>query len=346
MKNIESKPLPNYSVHPGWLQLLEKNIRQYDLSYNRYLLSKTHNGGANALLDVRDVRQILLEMFKESHDPLFAIKASQWVTPLTFDSYTLTLWTAPDVRTLIEDACKFSIALGTPLRTFFHETAYGDIAIWFTNNDKSSEESQVSYVGVTLYIATLISIIQQASDYCVHEMEIHLISWPYSKEVLPLFERYLNCKIILNSPIRKLCIKRRYLFTPLPTNNPEIYHTNRALLHQHVAQLESSDIVLQIYKVLDRLPSLANISSDTIVKEMMTSIRTLNRRLAEVNTSYRGVIEKYKLEKALHLLSKRNANMSEIAFKLGFSDLSTFSRAFKRWTGSCPSQLRDDKIKN
>ncbi|WP_414477928.1 helix-turn-helix domain-containing protein [Photobacterium damselae] len=69
------------------------------------------------------------------------------------------------------------------------------------------------------------------------------------------------------------------------------------------------------------------------------SFRTLNRRLAEAETSYRSILQEYRLEKALNLLNNDKINMAEIAFRLGFSDLSTFSRAFKRWTGECPSKL-------
>ncbi|MCW8329035.1 helix-turn-helix transcriptional regulator [Photobacterium sp. SDRW27] len=346
MKKCESAPLPTYSIHKGWLQLLQKTAREYGLNCDDYFPPQPHSDGSQPLLDVRDVRQIHHRMFQDSKDPLFSVKASRWVSPLTFGSYTLTLWTAPNLKSLLKDACNFSVAIGSPIQVRLHETPQGDAELWIINNEPLNKESHVTYVGVTLYIATMIQIIRQASLSDIPGLEVKLIHWPFEAQVLPQFEAEMNCKISLGSPIRKLCIKRQHLFTPLATSDPEIYPSTRALLRKRAAELETGDVVLQVYNTLDKLPTLANISGEKVAAKMLISIRTLNRRLAEVNTCYRGVVEKYKLEKALHLLNQPNINMTEIAFQLGFSDLSTFSRAFKRWTGTSPTHLNRNESEN
>lgn len=339
MKNHADLPHPKFSIHKGWLQLLKKTAKEYGLNYHDYF-TLTDSGREEPILwDVRTVRQIHHQMANDVNDPLFSLVAAKHVNPLTFGSFTLALWTAPNLYTLLKDISEYCISIGAPMRVRFHETAQGDVELWLINNEPLNQESHVTYVGVTLYIATIIQVIRQTAAHDIPDLEVQLIHWPFDNQLLPRFEDYMNCKVTLGSPIRKLCIKRQYLFAPLVTSDPEIYPSTRALLRQRTAELKTDDVVLQVYNTLDKLPTLANISGSKIASEMLISIRTLNRRLAEVNTCYRSVIEKYKLEKALHLLNQPNINMTEIAYQLGFSDLSAFSRAFKRWTGTSPTHL-------
>ena len=78
-------------------------------------------------------------------------------------------------------------------------------------------------------------------------------------------------------------------------------------------------------------PSLAKVG-----KHLGISGRTLRRHLAQERTSLRVVIDEVRREHADELLA-RGVSVKEIAFKLGFSEPSAFSRAFKRWTGRAPA---------
>jgi len=69
------------------------------------------------------------------------------------------------------------------------------------------------------------------------------------------------------------------------------------------------------------------------------SARTLRRRLEEEGQSLRGVIEDVRRERADALLAA-GTPVKEVAFALGFSEPSAFSRAYKRWTGKAPKATR------
>lgn len=70
------------------------------------------------------------------------------------------------------------------------------------------------------------------------------------------------------------------------------------------------------------------------------SERTLRRRLVDAGTSYRGVHDSLRAERALTLLRDSRLAIAEISSQLGFSDDREFRRAYKRWTGEVPSQAR------
>lgn len=74
-----------------------------------------------------------------------------------------------------------------------------------------------------------------------------------------------------------------------------------------------------------------------------TSERTLKRRLQEEGASFRDISNAVRKSKAQALVAEGRLSMNEIADALGFSDPSSFSQAYKRWTGTAPSLVRAKK---
>jgi len=77
-------------------------------------------------------------------------------------------------------------------------------------------------------------------------------------------------------------------------------------------------------------------------KALSMSERTLHRRLQQEATTFRALLDQFRHEKAMALLTSRRHSIAEIAFLLGYSELSAFYRAFRRWTGRSPADLRDE----
>jgi AraC-like DNA-binding protein len=70
------------------------------------------------------------------------------------------------------------------------------------------------------------------------------------------------------------------------------------------------------------------------------TVRTLQRKLAEEQTSFREIASEVKKELALHLMKNRPGTITEVAEVLGYNDLPAFRRAFKGWTKSTPKEMK------
>jgi AraC-like DNA-binding protein len=86
------------------------------------------------------------------------------------------------------------------------------------------------------------------------------------------------------------------------------------------------------------LPAGTDVSE--VAASMHMSSRTLQRRLEGESTRFTEVLDRARLGEARRLLADPSASLTDVAFRLGFADLATFSRAFKRWTGKPPGQWR------
>lgn len=78
----------------------------------------------------------------------------------------------------------------------------------------------------------------------------------------------------------------------------------------------------------------------TIAPRLGVSVRTLQRRLDERGLSFRRLVADVRLQIARHYLEEPEPSLGEIAFLLGYSELSAFDRAFKKWTGTSPGEYR------
>lgn len=77
-----------------------------------------------------------------------------------------------------------------------------------------------------------------------------------------------------------------------------------------------------------------------IAEELATSERSLQRRLQAEGVSFRDVVDEARHKLALVYLGDPSLSLGDVACLLGYSEGAAFTRAFKRWTGQAPSQLR------
>ena len=77
-----------------------------------------------------------------------------------------------------------------------------------------------------------------------------------------------------------------------------------------------------------------------VAKRLGASVRTLQRRLGEHDAVFTTLVDDVRRDVALRYLADGKAELTEIAFLTGYSELSAFGRAFRRWTGSTPLAAR------
>jgi AraC-like DNA-binding protein len=79
---------------------------------------------------------------------------------------------------------------------------------------------------------------------------------------------------------------------------------------------------------------------EEIAKRLGVSRRTLTRLLASEGCTFAGILDALRLDLAKSYLREQNLRTSEVAWLLGFGEVSAFSHACKRWTGKSPKQLQ------
>ncbi|MFP3945249.1 MAG: helix-turn-helix domain-containing protein, partial [Alphaproteobacteria bacterium] len=86
-----------------------------------------------------------------------------------------------------------------------------------------------------------------------------------------------------------------------------------------------------------------NVSIDMIARRLETSRQTLYRNLKAEGVTFEQVLDELRHRMALYYLAGKRVSVNETAYLVGFSDPAAFSRAFKRWTGQSPREMRAAK---
>ena len=123
------------------------------------------------------------------------------------------------------------------------------------------------------------------------------------------------------------------------TNSPP----DNPLLNDFLKNLIGDDLVTRAsMAIAHELPS-GQPRDESIASALFMSPRTLRRKLAARGTSFSMLVDRVRYELAKQYINEPIRSLTEISFLLGFSELSAFSRSFKRWTGKTPSAFRKPK---
>lgn len=150
-----------------------------------------------------------------------------------------------------------------------------------------------------------------------------------------------QCPVQFSAPTCRLSFDSSFLGFELPHRNPFLHQALSRHVESLMKKLEARrKVSTRVRRLLDRQLSRGAADAVQIAEQMAMSRQTLYRRLKQENVSFHSLVEEVRQQKALRYLQSGRYSMSEIAFLLGFSEQSAFSRAFKRWTGRTPADYR------
>ena len=151
--------------------------------------------------------------------------------------------------------------------------------------------------------------------------------------------RFFGAPLSFGQASNQLVFKRDFLDRPLKTADPRLF---QALLPQIETLLEAAPqgdgLAAEIRELLaaslkNGRPSLARVAN-----ELGLGTRTLQRRLKERDIAFWDLVEATRRQLADSYLDEGQLTISEVAYLLGYSEVSAFYHAFRRWKGSSPLQ--------
>lgn len=126
----------------------------------------------------------------------------------------------------------------------------------------------------------------------------------------------------------------------LPIGNKHLASLHDQYILNYLDKMKSLNLVQQVKSAfLDLMPA-GHISIARVASRLNMTARSLQRRLKDENTTFSKLVDEARRELAEDYIHDLNFSLMEVAFILGFSDFSSFSRAYRRWTGIPPSKAR------
>ena len=154
------------------------------------------------------------------------------------------------------------------------------------------------------------------------------------------FERQWRAPIRFAAEHNRLVFDAESIERLLDSGNPELARLSDAVCTRYLARIERSNIGARVRKVLMQRLATSEPSQEEVAEVLNMSARTLQRKLSDSHTTFKDILDETRHALALEYLSAPQHSVAEITHLLGFSRSSSFTRAFRRWTGLSPSSWR------
>ncbi len=152
-----------------------------------------------------------------------------------------------------------------------------------------------------------------------------------------------GCEVVFGAEENRLYFPPAELLSHAsPHAEPELLALHERFASEQVARLEKKDIVGQVERIIAELLDSGEVTLDAVAERLggIKPPRTLRTRLTEAETSFNQVLADFRYRLARQLLATTDESIDEIVYLTGFSEPSTFYRAFKRWSGMTPIEYR------
>jgi AraC-like DNA-binding protein len=157
------------------------------------------------------------------------------------------------------------------------------------------------------------------------------------------YEALFGCPVSFGADANRLSIGLADADHPLPTGNRDLAAMHDHALVEQLARLDKKDVIARFRaSLLERMTS-GDLSEDNLARDLHMSRRSLQRRLAEAEATYQSLVDDTRRDMALRYLADADKSATDIAFLLGYSQQSAFTRAFRRWMGMSPTEYRSSK---
>ncbi|WP_428265520.1 AraC family transcriptional regulator [Haliangium sp.] len=154
-------------------------------------------------------------------------------------------------------------------------------------------------------------------------------------------EQFFRCPIEWGAPTNEFELSLDELERAIADANPAmgdffVRHAEELLL----AHADDDSLRARVrHEIAEELPN-GDFTLPRVARRLGMSERSLRRHLTEENTRFSELVAEVRHERARALLASARLSLAEIAFLLGFSNVSAFSRAFKKWSGTTPGEYR------
>jgi len=128
--------------------------------------------------------------------------------------------------------------------------------------------------------------------------------------------------------------------TDLSGQNRDLAVANERVLENYIQALDPDKVSSQVRELLITLLPSGQATQEEVAGKMHRSLSTLQRQLSSEGTNFKTIRDETRQSMAEQYIEEGDYSLSQIAFLLGFSDQSNFSRAFKRWTGKTPGDYQ------
>jgi AraC-like DNA-binding protein len=284
-------------------------------------------------------RALVLEAITAAKEPALGLFVGARLVASTHGMVGMAAVSASTVHQALDIVEQFS-QLRTSLITISHEVTALEARLVFT------EVLPLGDIQRSIFEAVVLSIKNILDDITMGAAEVREVAFPFDEpEYAALARDLFGCPVRYGQGWAGFSAPPDVLDLPVRLADPDAFEEAARICQRELDRISAEESMgARVRRLLladqNGFPSLA-----VTARLLHMSPRTLHRRLVDEGTSYRDLLESVRHTLAIQHVRSGRFSMEEIAYRLGYSDLANFRRAFKRWEAVPPSTFRAQRAR-
>jgi AraC-like DNA-binding protein len=337
--SMRTRPLISSSVTTGLIDAIaatDADVDQVRRSVTLDFATVTNNEG---FIACADFARLLEEIAQATGDACFGLHFGERSNPKNIGPFAYAVLNSPTIAAACATASRYLHVHNQALQPSLNvDSKLAHFAFSYSNVglDNPSQFSEFTMAGVLNTFR-----IMAGSHWAPREIQFA----HEAPESITEHQRVFGAPVIFRCANNAMVMEREFLDRTIPAADHRLYEIMNRYLDDVLHRMPREDgIVTTIQKAIgeslkDGTPKLARVA-----KSMAVSPRTLQRRLEKHGLDFKKLVHDTRHQFALEYLKDEENTLTQIAFLLGYSEVSAFNRAFKHWTGSTPLDYRRKQI--
>ncbi len=266
-------------------------------------------------------------------DPCFGLKAAEVWHPSNLGALGYAMLASNTLRTSLERLVRYLGFLSDEDFMKLDETEEG-LKLTLVMSPRNIDKSEQNDAGLALILSicrmNYIEDLAPVSVTLVHPK-------PYCSA---RYFEFFRSPVLFEAPSYSFTLPIEAVDKILPGSLPQLAELTDQVMIDYLANLDQDQITQKVKAtIIDQLPS-GSVTDELVARSLHMSSLKLQRQLKRAGTTFNILLNEVRQDLAQKYLKEAENSMTEIAFLLGFSESSAFSRAFKRWMGVSPTKYR------
>lgn len=163
-------------------------------------------------------------------------------------------------------------------------------------------------------------------------------------DYVDVYKQVFQCPVLFEQDCNALILPKNQLAIKSKHHNPYLWQLLEKQTDKLLEGLEASNSFQKQVRLLivENLPN-GEVTLNWCAEQLHMSRRTLTRKLQQEEVTFQEMLDSTRKGIAIQCLQQPHYSVNDLAFMLGFSEPSSFSRAFKQWTGQPPAAYRQSQ---
>jgi AraC-like DNA-binding protein len=276
---------------------------------------------------------------RDGNDPAFGLSFAEQASWSDFGALSHVVFNSPTVGAALENACRYFGIHQTSARPTL-EVGNSTVRFVYTLQIPGLRSHAQHSESI---LAMVVRICREGSgDSAWAPREIHFKHSQPAENLKAV--KFFRCRIVYDQPVDAVVMSDDVLALAMQSADPDLLQPLISDADERLAKVPV-DFPQQVARIVMSSLGTGDATVDYVASRVGSSPRTVQRRLRARGIAFNDLVADIRYDLSQSYLKDPSLTLTDVAFLLGYSDLSAFSRAFRRWAGRTAIAFRRDHLR-